>query len=233
MRTFFVTTCLLACRPFNLIEHPSGLTSMYFAEDVASDSNEHGWFRLGGYMLLMYSWAFLAACAAAVRLFPARVRSRDFAFIQSWTFLVASYKSDSFWFSMLPLVRAKLFAILPWVFQHELKIMQVPVAILIVLVYAGFLVQKWPWKYPCANVYDALLCAIFDLLLTTASLLIHVNDISRIDDMVVLFLLMFVVLVLARQHISSDDPWAGAGWAGPTHCSSRIRRHRLESSPGT
>ena len=186
---------------------------MYSVESVEIYSDEHRWYLYVGALVLIYSAAFLAGCIVAVRLFPAKVRRREFEFLVSWNFLVYRLKNESFWFSIWPLVRAALFALLPAVLPS--KIWQLPAASLLVLAYAGILVHYLPWKYPSANLYDAAQCFIFSLLLATAAMLIILEESDRawIDYMLLSFLCLFLVvgLVAAAYFLRRS---LGSRWMG-------------------
>ena len=108
---FVATTCTILS-PFQCVGHPNGKTTLRnYPSVVCWESAAHSTMTIWGLAGLALPLIFLTTCVTAIYKLPTKARQGDTTFLHLWSFLVANYRSEASWFSLVTLVRNLLLSL--------------------------------------------------------------------------------------------------------------------------
>jgi len=149
-----VAIAVLSMSLFHCYGHPNGKTSLHIAPDILCDSAERQELLAGGVAaILVYCVAGLALAVWVLGRAPRRFEQP--AFRKRWRFLLAKYRPDVHWWSVVMLGRGLALSLAAIAFTRGGQQLLYVVAVLAAY---GFWANYFkPWRHAVTNVFDVVM----------------------------------------------------------------------------
>jgi len=195
----YIGIILVAMLPFQCYAHPMGKSSMRKFPDVICGEGVHGgMFITAIFGTLIYGVGFYCICAFVALRAPHRSLVTSGKFNQYFRFLLANFRSDTWWWGIILLTRSFLIALVPILDADSGHIQLV----LLTAILSVFLVAQsyyQPWKSAVLNWADTSVCLMLLLMASVSGVFAkaEVLDKSWFTTMMCLVLVTAGLIVLA------------------------------------
>mmetsp|Transcript_71973 Transcript_71973/g.165101 ORF Transcript_71973/g.165101 Transcript_71973/m.165101 type:complete len:678 (-) Transcript_71973:272-2305(-) len=196
-QALYIGIALAAMLPFQCYEHPTGASSMRkFPEVICGESIHDAMFAVAVMATMIYGAGFYGICIfVAVR---APVSSmRNVKFNQYFRFLLANFRSDTWWWGVMLLTRSFLIALVPIIFPTNGNAQLVMLST-IVSVFLTLQSYYKPWKSMVLNLADTCVCLMLLLLSAVSGVFADAEKLEKSPFTV----FMFVILVVSGLTMS-------------------------------
>jgi len=189
IQALYIGIALAAMLPFQCYQHPTGESSMRkFPEVICGDSTHDAMFGVGVLATLVYGVGFYVVCLFVAIMAPFYSMQSPL-FNQYFRFLLANFRSDTWWWGVVLLSRSFSIALVPIVFPTNGNAQLVMLST-VVSIFLTVQAYNRPWKSVVLNLADTCVCLMLILLAAVSGVFAETEDLRKSPFTVFMFLVL-------------------------------------------
>lgn len=195
----FISLSAAIFAPVQCEEHPNGYQTVKSYSQVLcwtrdfGNGDQHRQMIIIGAIASVIPLSFVTLCVWVVVQLPARVRSGDTAFLNTYAFLIFRFRPETCWFVVVLLVRNLAVALVPIATSATLQLCSLAVALGMGIVSCAL---KLPWRVPAANVLDLCTNSGFLVVAFLGALATDGEDENVISNMLIATSIAVLVILI-------------------------------------